>query len=175
MEEGQAAGEAARSAAYPAEGLRLLIVPCGGGARICGRIGATATTRSDGETSDSGLYRPGGEHGGWLPLKKGNAVSWLDDTVETLRRRRQIVYCEYGVRELQPSRSSTPARSDGEIRPGIQDQERVRRRTTRGGEQRERGRRRHRDPKLCRSRRGESCKEIVTISADDNPRGDCEE
>jgi hypothetical protein len=166
VEEGQDAGEAARRAAYPAEGLRLLIGPCGGGPRICGRIGATATTRSDGETSDYGQFRLGGEHGGRLPHKKGTAVSWLLDTVETLRRRREIVYCQYGVRELQPPRSSTPARSDGEIRPGIQDQERVWRRRTRGGEQRERGRRRHRDPKLCRSRRGESCREIVTISAD---------
>ncbi len=87
MEEGKAAGEATRIAAYPAEGLRLLIVPCGGGPRICGRIGATATTRSDGETSDSGLSRPSGEHGGRLSHKKGTAVSWLVDTVETLRRR----------------------------------------------------------------------------------------
>ncbi len=121
VEEGQAAGEAARSAAYTAESLRLPIVPYGGGTRICGRIGAMATTRSDGETSDSGLYRLGEEHGGWLPHKKGTAVSWLADTVETLRRRRQIAYCQYGVRKLQPPRSSTPTRSDGENRPGIQD------------------------------------------------------
>ena len=47
-------------------------------------------------------FRPGGEHGGSLPHKKGTAVSWLLDTVETLRRRREIVYCQYGVRELQP-------------------------------------------------------------------------
>ena len=50
---------------------------------------------------------------------QGTASSLLEPS----RRRMQIEYRQYGVRELQPPRSSTLARSDEEIRPGIQDQD----------------------------------------------------
>jgi hypothetical protein len=41
---------------------------------------------------------------------------------EPFRRLLQIAYRTYWVRELQQPRSFTPARSDGEHRTGLQDQ-----------------------------------------------------
>ncbi len=127
--------------------------------------------------------RLGGRLGGVVPQEKDhNAVAEerpegaASSLLEPFRRRLHIAYCPYGVRELQPPRSSTLARSDGEIIPGIQDHERVqrrrnsRRRATRMWPTTASG------PKtLPEQARRKNCKEIVTISADDDSMGDCEE
>ena len=75
--------------------------------------------------------------------------------LEPFRWRMQIAYCQYGVRELQPPRSLLRPGPTGRFGQEYKTKNEFRGERTQGGEQRERGRRRHRDPKLCRSRRGE--------------------
>ena len=67
--------------------------------------------------------RPGGRQGGVVPQEKDHNVvaeersqGIASSLLEPSRRRLQIENRQYGVRELQPPRSSTPARSDEEIR-----------------------------------------------------------
>ncbi len=61
------------------------------------------------EQGDGCLARKGPRCSG-----RGEAVGDCVFTVESFRRWLQIAYWQYGVRELQPPRSATPARSDGE-------------------------------------------------------------
>ncbi len=75
--------------------------------------------------------------------------------LELYRRRLQISYCQYGVRELQPPRSLLRPGPTGRFGQEYKTKNEYRGGRTQGGEQRDRGLQRHRDPKLCRTRRGE--------------------